>query len=599
MKDYRHDIDTLKGLSIIAVVLFHLGIVKSGYLGVDAFFVINGFFLIPSMFRDIIGKRFSYLLFLEKRVIRLLPCILIASFVCLVIGYLGMLPDDYENLSQSVVASNLLSQNVLSYFTVSDYWNAVNDYKPLMHLWYVGILAEFYIVLPLLLIAARTISDKIQIDRKKTLLVTLALLALISFVLYIGPWLSDGAKFYLLPCRLFELILGGLLALLLGNMSFSKESLRKSIKYVILFVLTVTVFSSLFKFNISSIGNPPTIVGADKPIDDGLVLNKTILLLLTVICTVLFVNIGGVNIKSRFLEWFGRRSYSIFIWHQVILAFMRYYVTTDITIASLLAFMILTVIVSEVSYQFVERKVTISIKNLLICCSAAVICIILSGCIYLKAGVVRDVPELEIKKGEGKRGMFSEYCDRIYKYNNDFTKDNGKLNVLVEGISYGRDFCNVLLESEYKDSINVSYIEKWENTDYTDRIKKADIIFTFRNKSKVPNYVWENARTTKIIGLGPKAFGINNGQIYSCRKSKNYFNLTAEAFPECLSLNNKWGNEWGNNYVDFMEHVVVNGDRVKVFTPDHKFISQDCRHFTPAGAKWYASVLELDRFFEK
>ena len=64
MKEYRHDIDVVKGLSIIAVVLFHLGLVKSGYLGVDAFFVINGFFLIPSLYKDLLSKEFSYLFFL-------------------------------------------------------------------------------------------------------------------------------------------------------------------------------------------------------------------------------------------------------------------------------------------------------------------------------------------------------------------------------------------------------------------------------------------------------------------------------------------------------------------------------------------------------
>ena len=597
MKEYRHDIDVVKGLSIIAVVLFHLGLVKSGYLGVDAFFVINGFFLIPSLYKDLLSKEFSYLFFLEKRIVRLLPLITIASAICLVVGYIGMLPDDYENLSQSVVASNLLSQNILSYITVSDYWSAVNDFKPLMHLWYVGILAEFYIIVPLLLLGVVALTDKINISRRGSVISFLLLIAIISFALYVGPWFSDGEKFYLLPCRLFELVSGGLIALLLPNLKVCPCSFNSNIiKKVLLILLTIAIYSSLFRFDFTNIGNEPIVVGSDKPIDDGLIMPKILLLSLTVLLSVIYVNSKCNLIKSNFIEWFGKRSYSIFIWHQVILAFIRYYVTTEITWWGLLFYFVTTFVISELSYRFIEKKVVVSHRSILIWCTSSMICIVAAFIIFLKAGVVRDVPELEIRYGEGKRGMFAEYCDRVYSYNKDFPPHKKGINILVEGVSYGRDFCNILLESEYKDSINLSYVEKWERDDYTERIMKADCIFTFRAKRNVPEYVWKAIDKQRIVGLGPKAFGINNGQIYSQRKKPGYFMMTVEAFPECLRLNDEWKNEWGDDYIDFMEHVVINGDRVRVFTPDHKFISQDCRHFTPAGARWFAKIIDLHRF---
>ena len=114
---YRSDLDALKGIAIIAVVLFHLGLLKSGYLGVDAFFVINGFLVIPSIIKKIEDKEFSYFDFLKKRIVRLLPLIVLASLVSLLLGVILMLPDDLENLSQSVIASNLMSQNILSAIT--------------------------------------------------------------------------------------------------------------------------------------------------------------------------------------------------------------------------------------------------------------------------------------------------------------------------------------------------------------------------------------------------------------------------------------------------------------------------------------------------
>ena len=597
MKVYRHDIDILKGLSIIAVVLFHLGLVKSGYLGVDAFFVINGFFLIPSLYKNILCKDFSYRAFIKKRILRLLPLISVASLVCLAIGYIGMLPDDYENLSQSVVASNLLSQNILSYITVSDYWNAINDFKPLMHLWYVGILAEFYVLFPLLLMGIVAITDKIGIDRGKSLRIVLILSAIASLVIYVGPWFSDGVKFYMLPSRLFEMILGGLTAILLYN---SNTNCSNLFRFSLITVLTIIIYSSLLLFNVSSMGNSPIIVGSDRPVDDGLIFPKTLLLLFTVLMSVAFVNSNSNVFKSTLLEWFGKRSYSIFIWHQLILAFIRYYLTTEITWWGLLLYFAVTLSVSELSYRFIEKKVVVNNKSLRIWCFSALVCILFGMGIYMNAGVVRDVPELEIKKGEGKRGMFSEYCDRVYAYNKDFSGKVNKINVLVEGVSYGRDFCNVLLESEFKDSIDLSYIEKWETANYTERIKKADVIFTFRSKKKVPQYVWDAIVKQRIVGLGTKAYGINNGQVYSHRNTPDYYSMTVNAFPECIRLNEEWKSEWGEqDYVDFMEAVLRDGNRVKVFTPDNKFISQDCRHLTPAGAKYYANNLNLKRFFSK
>ena len=119
---YRKDIDAIKGICIIAVVLYHMGFLKSGYLGVDAFFVINGYFIIPILLKKISEYDFSYLSFIKKRLNRLLPLVTIVSLVALLLGYFLMLPDDYENLAQSVIASNMMSENVLSAFTTKNYW---------------------------------------------------------------------------------------------------------------------------------------------------------------------------------------------------------------------------------------------------------------------------------------------------------------------------------------------------------------------------------------------------------------------------------------------------------------------------------------------
>ena len=207
-KYYRKDLDILKGFAIIAVVLYHMGLCESGYLGVDIFFVISGFLITPKVVRVISEKKFRYFSFIEKRVARLLPLLLIVMACCLIAGYLTMMPDDYENLSQSVVASSFFSNNILSLITSRDYWALLMEYKPLMHTWYIGILFEYYLVLPLIFLLVYRITNNKDFYYRNAI-ITLGGLSLVSFALYLIPSISDGDKFYLLPYLFFEMGVGG------------------------------------------------------------------------------------------------------------------------------------------------------------------------------------------------------------------------------------------------------------------------------------------------------------------------------------------------------------------------------------------------------
>jgi len=216
--EYRQDLDSLKGIAIIAVVLFHMGLLESGYLGVDIFFVINGFLLIPTVCRAIANSDFSFFNFIQKRVVRLLPLIVLASAFSLILGYFLMLPDDYENVSQTVIASNIFSENILSLIT-TNYWDVQTGYKPLMHLWYVGVLFEFYIILPLVLMFISKLAVSFKKDKMQYMIYTITILTIISVVLYIAPIASQSSKFYLLPFRFFELGVGGIIALYIDDIS--------------------------------------------------------------------------------------------------------------------------------------------------------------------------------------------------------------------------------------------------------------------------------------------------------------------------------------------------------------------------------------------
>lgn len=150
---------------------------------------------------------------MEKRIVRLLPLIVLASVAALGLGYFLMLPDHYENLAQSVIAGNLFSEKILSAITTKNYWDVVNEYKPLMHLWYVGILFEFYIVFPILLLCAKGCAKLFKHDSNKWRTYTLAITTFCSMALYLYPIGTSGDKFYYLPYRFFEMGLGGIVAI--------------------------------------------------------------------------------------------------------------------------------------------------------------------------------------------------------------------------------------------------------------------------------------------------------------------------------------------------------------------------------------------------
>lgn len=262
-KVYRKDLDAVKGIAIIAVVLFHMGLLKSGYLGVDAFFVINGFLIIPSIFKHLSNNDFSYFDFLEKRIVRLLPLVVLASIVCLLVGYIGMLPDNYENLTESIIASNLFSENILSAVTTKDYWNVSNDYKPLMHMWYVGILFEFYLLFPLFMMIGKWLSKKLSWDFSKCFNNILGILFAISLILYLLPIDSESNKFYFVQYRFFEICLGGIIGMNIHKLvnRESDASHEAKLQYIPIVLFVGVLFSSLYLFSKDTIGTQMVPIG--------------------------------------------------------------------------------------------------------------------------------------------------------------------------------------------------------------------------------------------------------------------------------------------------------------------------------------------------
>ncbi len=573
--DYRKDIDGLRAIAVMAVILFHLGFLPNGYLGVDVFFAISGYLITKIAYNDVLGNQFSILGFYLRRIRRIIPLVLFTSLTALIIGLFVMLPDDFENLCQSVFATNVFANNILLLITSGNYWAIANEYKPLMHTWSLGIEEQFYLIFPLLFI----LLDK---KRSRLILPVLFILALISLLLFVFST-NPADKFYSIQFRFFELSFGGI------GYIICKDRLINA-RYKVLMTLFL-LFILLFDFHlIAEI--------------------KLILVVLFSIGLLISDNknkIGSLFLENKIMVGIGKISFSLYMWHQIVLAYMRYCFVDKPGVIESIYFFVIIFLLSIFSYFIIEQpfrdKNRINTKFLLqISGFVFLFTCIVSYYLYSIGGIVRNVPELEINKsekklnhGSGKRNIHIEYNAKIYDLDKKFTT-NEKTKVLVIGNSFARDFANILLESQSGNQIEISYVYDINAcADINDRLEKAKFIF-FSELSIDGFHDLErkyNIDSEKVWNVGTKNFGSNNGIFYNKKRDEDYCFQRTFMTRYFLERNNTLKKQWGKKYIDLIGAIIDKDNRVPVFTSDCTFISQDCSHLTHAGAVYFSKILNI------
>jgi len=206
---YRPDIDGLRAIAIVAVIAFHakLGIAPGGFIGVDVFFVISGYLITALIVRALEGERFSFLLFYDRRVRRIVPALAVVILATLAAGLVVLLPTDLARLGKHAAAAAGFVANIFLY-RETGYFGPTASQLPLLHLWSLSIEEQLYLFHPLLLWAAWRLG-RIRLARIALAAVLLASLA-ISIRLV---WMHRTSAFYMLPPRAWEFEIGALLAL--------------------------------------------------------------------------------------------------------------------------------------------------------------------------------------------------------------------------------------------------------------------------------------------------------------------------------------------------------------------------------------------------
>lgn len=567
---YRRDIDGLRAIAVISVILFHSGWAPYGYLGVDVFFVISGYLITGIILQDIANGRFSLIYFYERRIRRILPLVTFTSAVAGIIGFFVMLPDDFENLCQSIIATSFFGNNILQALTTQDYWDVVNEFKPLMHTWSLAVEEQYYFLYPLifLLFGKR---------RKALCLGIIVFLALVSFLF----WSFEDAeykKFYFLQYRFFEIAAGGILAFVTKKKVLN---FRHAWIFLVLLLLTLTLPEFSEKIRL--------LLCVSSTIAILLCNNGNSLISKTILLNVVSVAIGLV-------------SFSLYMWHQIVFSYARYFIFEEVMNWHYVILIFVTGILSVLSYYFIEKpfrnkrflSFRFTVVGLLICGT------FLNGAafyFYLRSGIVRDVPELGISadnqspfdQKKSLRKIHSRYNHNIHNLNVSFAESEQNLiNVLVVGNSFARDWANVLLESKYVNELRISYRANFDPT-ALERALKANIIFIFGGVKD--DYLKAGISLEKIWAVGTKNFGNSNGYFYNYR-GHDYCLQRVRPGQEWLLQNQTLMEEFTPRFVDLFSVIMDSDGKVPVFTDDCQFISQDCRHLTKAGAQFFAEKLD-------
>ena len=566
--NYRKDIDGLRALAVLVVFVFHCGYLPAGYLGVDIFFVISGYLITKIIFLKSIDNSFSIVDFYLRRIRRIIPLVSFFCLIALVAGLFTMLPDDLENLAQSVVATNFFGNNVLQYLTTGNYWDIVNEFKPLMHTWSLGIEEQYYFIYPFVFLVLKGKLLRYVLP----LLIVLTLVSLGSYY-----FLEDtAANFYLLPSRFFELSIGGMGAIVFKNKLIVS-------KFRVFYILILLLFCVL-----------------DIPF-----LPNALLIPLVVVATLMILitsssqnSLSTYILENKVAVGLGKISFSIYMWHQVILAFSRYLVLDNLTLPHMIGFLVLTIILSIGTYYFIEQpfrnKKRVSTKYLLAVLSVVIVLTTISSLyIYNNAGVIKDIPELEITRNNVSRGMHAQYNDRINELNRDF-KNSGRLKTLIIGDSFGRDWANVLKSSKFNDSLDLIYLDNHltEKELLLRRMEDAELIFWSQlMQDALKGLDLSKEMKQKIWSVGTKNFGVNNGKFYN-HKGNDYCAQRTRMEAGYFELNTVLRNNWQDRYIDLIALVINEQNTVPIFTDDCKFISQDTRHLTKSGAQYFARLIE-------
>ncbi|WP_270658502.1 acyltransferase family protein [Escherichia coli] len=624
---YRSDIDGIRAIAVISVILYHFGIlnIHGGFIGVDIFFVISGYLITKGIVQNVDKGSFSIGSFFVKRAKRLLPALVFIIAVTFISSCFILSPTDFASFCGSLIYG-LTGLSNIYFWLQSGYFDSFSSLKPLLHTWSLSVEFQFYMVWPFLVIIA---CKAIKKESLRLLVAFLfVLLGLVSSVKYLET--DATGAFFLTPFRMHEFAIGALVVFM-SNVRINK------IAGDILYVASILVLVlAAFLLNIDEIKFPG------------------IYALIPCLATATLIFLGD---KTRFsfllsnkpMKHIGEISYSLYLTHWPVYVLYTYYIVVQPTGFDIFIMSATTIVMSYLSYYLVEtrfRKPGIKGNENYFCmaCAMSIIVLILpasSG--WAENGWQWRIPQEIREVSNISDADTTKYTWSVHSRLNkksDFD-NNGKKKVLVIGDSQSADVVNMMKESGVIDKYDVvtrgiyvecavNYISKEMESKFfndinkrtvtkpeliplckesmsaamDDRLlKKADIVLVAMNfNNQLLKYVKDGIseipkRTNaRVIVFGKKAMLKSSIDITTSFKRLTGIDRFAATLTDSRTAEaNKYINSMhGIEFVDLMSYECPNDNTCYVLTEDKKPINYDGVHFTRYGAKFIG-----DKVFKK
>jgi peptidoglycan/LPS O-acetylase OafA/YrhL len=435
--NFRKDINGLRAIAVIAVVLFHFKPewLPGGFAGVDVFFVISGFLMTRIIFRGIEQENFSILKFYVARANRIIPALAVLCLVLLVFGWFTLTPLDYKALGKHVGSSMGFLSNIV-YWGESGYFAAASHENWLLHTWSLSVEWQFYIIYPLVLVVMRKFMSV------KVMKITVLLGTLLGFIFCIyATYKWPDAAYYLLPTRSWEMMLGGVAYLY----PFALQVKRKKLVEWVGLALIVGTY-----FFISKETPWPGYLSIFPVLGSFLIIQAQ-------------RNVSLITSNVVFQK-LGAWSYSIYVWHWPLVVLIYYFSLNELYIYIGIA---LSVLLGFLSHKYIEKiKFRNDFANLFsffkckpiymaVCTGIACVFVFVSDGIITRFS---DETQMQNKSAIAANGDWSYPSSNLKVGNNDvrFIKGTSEKNILFIGASHIEQTYPYILSLDTK--YNVYYL---------------------------------------------------------------------------------------------------------------------------------------------
>lgn len=631
---YRPDLDGLRAIAVLAVVGYHAAPLRihGGYVGVDIFFVISGFLITGIVSRGFLQDTFSFLEFYSRRVRRIFPALAIVMLVTLGLGWSFLLPDEYEQLGRHVVAGSLFSSNLLLW-SETGYFDANAEFKPLLHLWSLGIEEQFYVVWPLTLL--------VFFKYLKRPARAIGVVATISFLLDVALLEQSPTAVFFAPfTRIWELLIGALVAtafrqkshLLNGDADLQEGPLLGSPPF-----LNIASIAG-----IGLIGGSIALFSRETPFPGWYALYPTL-------GTALLIAAGPsawINrlvLSNRAVVYLGLISYPFYLWHWPLLSLSNIVVVDDVgNLRELkIAALGIALIAAALTFHLIERPLRIAnirvvVKRL---CGAFLVLIVIGGFIMASNGmpgrfssnqmalINSAIDEKIAAPTEYRQGTcFLTVAQRFDDLAQECLDDTNS-GVVLWGDSYSAHLypglkrlmvasrmqpgqltmaaCPPVVEYQSKSvpnchDFNLKVTEKMQRQRPQMLVLAADWMSYISNAPDfIPKLRDSLARLSsskqKILLVGPPVawYGAQVKIALRAMDEDSDSNASLSRLHEVDEILRKYADEFGFQYVSPVEKLCAEG-RCRIFLPvegKRKLIAWDWGHLTRDGSNFYAKNL--------